>query len=425
MKDLKQLRSDLEKLEMQKSEEQDMMNSARTKMAREAEDALSNEEFDMEEATVKSAAEVIKRLDTEIIETRMAIDTENKRRQEAVKSTGAFERLNSEESAKTLVDSKEFTDAYVKAIKGDTAEYKKFLSTTATDGTTAGAFGVVVPTVVLDAIEKKLNDYGGLLADAEITTIKGLMKIPYEVSRTGAEVHKEGAAAVSEEEITLGERMLDPEFIKKYITWTDKLETMSSVDLINYLTDEFLEEIFIKAESEMIYGAADQNCLEGITKIDPKTGLTTKFFIGEELTWATGFTAQGYLRPGQKQVKVYMNRRTFFQNILTIQDANGNPIYTIEQGQPFYNGLPVVYTDALPAYADAADGDAVMLMGVSGSYAVNAPNGLVPQFIRDDYTLMTSDKSRLLGKLMLAGTVKKLESWVVLCKGTGDVVSFR
>ena len=64
-----------------------------------------------------------------------------------------------------------------------------------------------------------------------------------------------------------------------------------------------------------------------------------------------------------------------------------------------FDGLPVVFTDALPSFASASANAAYMIVGDLKGVTANFPNGDDIKYKFDDTTEMTSDVIRVLGKL--------------------------
>lgn len=334
-----------------------------------------------------------------------------------------------------LVKSKELLNAYAKAMKGDTSEYNemvKTLSTTATDGDAAGAFGTLIPEYVANEVQRKMVHYGALWNHARKIAIKGLYKLSVEVSATGAEIHKEGTAAPSEEEIVLDGRLLDPEHIKKWITWTDEIEIMSGIDLINYLTDEFIEKIMIKVEYEMLYGAADQKGLEGIVTFATSTDAKLNGYVnkietadetGAKISYIDLLKTISKIRGAN--IKWFMRQETFYEAILSISDSNDRPIWASLQNNSESESMAILgrrveFSDAFESLEDAEVGKAVILAQAENAYTINHPDGMTPNFIQDPYSLAEKDQKKLVGKLFSAGTPSKLNGATVLLKGSAE-----
>lgn len=374
---------------------------------------LSQEEFDEKNDTLKTLEKELATKDLEIATKQASYDEQLIARKNAITASHNKKTMEDVEDQR---GSKAFEDAWVKAIKtGDSADFNKFLASN--DGVTAGdSFGATVPTFVAQGIERKLADYGHLLTHANITSIRGILRIPIEVEASGAGVHAEGSAMLDEETITLEQVVVDPVNIKKWISWTDELEAMSSIDLMNYLVNEFVEKIIIKAEKDMLHGADANKGLYGIVTEAKAGSSRVKTIKPEKLDFTLPFQALGEIRSNEP-INFYMNRTTFYSHIATITDLNGNPLYGVDAKQrPTFSGMPVLFTDELPAYDVATEDQAVIVALAKNAYRINAPEGLTPSFILDPYTLAREDKKILVGRMYLGGRLAKHQGAVVITK---------
>ena len=108
-------------------------------------------------------------------------------------------------------NSVEYIDAYAEYLKtGKDEECRALLSENATNGT------VPVPEFVYDTV-KTAWDREGITRRVRKAYINGNLKVGFEISATGAVVHTEGGAAVSEETLVLGVVNMVPKTIKKSI----------------------------------------------------------------------------------------------------------------------------------------------------------------------------------------------------------------
>ena len=67
------------------------------------------------------------------------------------------------------------------------------------------------------------------------TYFRGNMRVPFELSATGAWKHVEGTTGLTEEEITIGIVTLTPANIKKLVRVTDECIAMGGEEFINYI----------------------------------------------------------------------------------------------------------------------------------------------------------------------------------------------
>lgn len=309
-------------------------------------------------------------------------------------------------------DTPEYRSAWVKAIRdNDDRELR---------GLTSYADGVPVPTYVQGRIETAWGDVSRVVELVTKSNFKGIVKVGYESAAGAATEHGEGAAAVTEETLTLGSVILDPTVIKKWISITDLTRAMTPEEFMDYVVDEITYQINLALEGKIVAGTgvsvdSETKGVLGITESD-----LAESVANDTLSWDLFNTARGKIKVkrGSRTV-VLMNEETYFGTVMNLKDSQGRPIYNVisDNGAPTYyiNGLEVIFTDALPAWtATLGDDKAYAIVGDLSGYRLNLPNGNNIQFIHDIYTEMTSDKERILGKLPAAGDVVRKKAFCVI-----------
>lgn len=127
-------------------------------------------------------------------------------------------------------NSADYINAYAEYIKtGEDKECRALL-------TENGSGKVAVPELV-DEIVRTAWERDDITRLVKKTYIKGNLKVGFEVSATGADVHTEGAAAPSEETLVLGITELVPQSIKKWITISDEAMDMTGEEFLFYIYD--------------------------------------------------------------------------------------------------------------------------------------------------------------------------------------------
>ena len=112
-------------------------------------------------------------------------------------------------------NSKEYVNAYAEYIK--TNDDKDLRALITTGGYATGNTPVVeVPDFVYDVV-KTAWERENLLSLVRNISVKGNLKVQFEVSGSAAVEHTEGQSAVSEEELILGVVTLTPISVKKWI----------------------------------------------------------------------------------------------------------------------------------------------------------------------------------------------------------------
>lgn len=418
----------LEKLKVKK--EYDALLAQRDELAKgleeefkkEGKSTLTDEEFTKGAEEVEKLDEAIKSLKEELVNLEKQEAVSIKQRENLVnKSLDSRKSIENDDPRGT----KEYLEAWAKSVREQDGSYfkeaSKSISTTTTDGITAGAFGAVVPTYVAEEIERAMSDFGGLFNWANITTVKGLLQIPVEVFATDAEEHEEGTPAPDEEEITIDQIIVKPKMVKKWITWTDEIAIMSAVDLVAYIKNEFIEKIVMKTEKLMLNGTDETKGIYGIIPAgnDANNPRVVKFNGNGVLGQDTISKMVGKARAGKRPLRWFMHRETFYGNVRTITDTTNRPIYSIDNvtGQPQIEGILVEFDDNMVTYDNATATDVPIILQAQGAYRLNLPNGKVPNFITDPYSMSEEDKTKFTGKLFAGGTPTKIAGTVMLVKG--------
>lgn len=280
-------------------------------------------------------------------------------------------------------NSKEYIDAYAEYIKTGKADECRALLTE-----NVGEAGeIAVPDFVYDIIK---TDWlkSGIMSLVKKLNVKGNMKVQFELSAGDAVIHNEGSGAVSEEELTLGVVTLIPESIKKWISVSDEALDLRGEAFLQYIYDELTYRIALKAEEVLIdkIAALPTSASEDVV-------CAKKVKSGAAL--GTIATALGELSAEAANPVVVMNPSTkaAFKASVYAGQFNADP----------FEGLTVVLTNALPAYANASENDVYAIVGDFGFGALaNFPKGDSIEIKVDDKTAMTSDLVKILGREYVA-----------------------
>jgi HK97 family phage major capsid protein len=82
-----------------------------------------------------------------------------------------------------------------------------------------------------------------------------------------------------------------------------------------------------------------------------------------------------------------------------------------------FGGYPVVFSEALPSFEDAAASQPYIVCGDFSGYMLNFPEGRNRvQLIRDPFTLMHSNQVRYLSEIYAAGNITVPKSFVKITK---------
>ena len=283
-----------------------------------------------------------------------------------------------------LRNSQSYIDAYAKYIKtGKDKEIRALLTANATvlEGTTQ----IPVPEFVYDTVKTAWED-SELLRYVRKLYVKGNLKVGFEVSSSGAEVHPEGGDPIQEEELQIGVVELVPEMVKKYVMLSDELEAMASRDFLMYVYDELTHQIALKLETEIINAITNQ-----------PVGVTVPEVVnyGTNPKPETIAMSLSKLCAEAKNPVAIMNRGTWGEFKKAQYEAN-YPIDVFEK-------LTVIFSDALKSFADASVNDPYLIVGdFENGFLMNYPEGDEIRIKRDDITLATQDLVRYVGRVYCA-----------------------
>lgn len=285
-------------------------------------------------------------------------------------------------------NTKEYINAYAEYIKSNDDKELKSLITT-NGYATGNSATIEVPDMVYDIV-KTAWEREDLLAKVRRLSVKGNLKVQFEVSGDAAVKHMEGYGEVSEESLVLGVVSLTPVSFKKWISISDEALDLRGEEFLNYIYDEITYRIAKKIADELVgivaalptslsangSGVYDKVSANKITKA-PGVGVIAE--------------AIANLSDETRDITVVMNKLTY----AAFKEAQYAANYSVD---PF-EGATVVFNNTLPAYSSASANDVYAIVGDFNHGAlINTPNGDGIELKFDDTTLMTSDLVRILGR---------------------------
>lgn len=276
--------------------------------------------------------------------------------------------------------SKEYVDAYARyLISENDAEVRALLTETVS--------GSVPVPVLVDDIIRTAWENSDILSRVKKTNIKGNLKVAFELSADGAYVHTEGTTAPTEESLTLGIVTMIPRNIKKWIHISDEAIAMGGESLVRYIYDELTYQIIKKLTALVIGDIASAN-----TSADADEASAAKVTLAPALT--TIATAFANLSDEATNNVIIMNKLTY-ANFVAAQAA-GNFAF-----DPF-NGLPVLFSSALPAYDTASTNAVYAIVGDLSGVQVNYPEGEGIVLKYDDVSEAEKDMVKIVGRQYVA-----------------------
>lgn len=345
-------------------------------------------EIDTEGADL-DALETECRAINEELERRKAVEAQKKELREAV-AEGEGEKIKefTEEREKQMTieeirSSKEYLDAWAEGIKtGRYDECRKLLTANAENpGQTDGV--VPVPTFVEGRIQG-MFERNEVLARVRRTFFRGNLKVGFEVSSTGAVVHGEGDGAIDDEQLLIGTVEIIAAMLKKTILISDELLDMHGEEFLDYIFDEFENKIETLLAGEIVDAIVNAPAASTASAVGVPA-VTADTIALDIVAQALANITEG------SNYCIVMNRGTYAA-FRAAQLAAG---YAVD---PF-EGLPIVYTSALPSIGDAAATKTWLIVGDLSAITVNFPAGDQVKFIYDPYTNAPSDLVRVTGRL--------------------------
>lgn len=335
-------------------------------------------------------AEKLEALNAELeaIETRKGeIEMENRKANMKAVAEGAGQVIvaapeKEERTLQSVISSDEYVDAFAEYIKTGKDKECRALLTDLVDG------GSVPTPTIIDNFINTAWERANLVSRVRRTNIKGTAKYPFEYSATGASVHKEGAAAPDEEQLVLGAVSVEPEMLKKWITVSDEVLALKGQAFLDYVYDEIEERILELADAKIVAA------IKAAPEAASKTAAGVRV-ISHDLDASVIFAAQAELVAAARNVVAIMNKKTYFNTIMSLTDTTGRPIYNVvaDNGRPTYfiNGVEVIFDNTL-------DEDEMIVGDLSG-VILNLPDGQLVSFVTDPYSLAEKDLVKIVGKM--------------------------
>ena len=331
--------------------------------------------------TAEADADQLEALNAELdaIEERkkaLKIEVEERKKAAEAVAAGAGKEVRKGKEVETMTNKEirntpEYIEAFAKYIKtGKDAECRALLTEDATDGV------VPVPELVESRVRQAWEN-DKIFSRVSKTFVRGNLKVGFEISATDAVVHEEGTDAPAEEELVLGIVNMVPEYIKKWISVSDKVLAMGAEEFLAYIYDELTYKIIKKAADHVVTAitsapASSTSSAVGVAQIESEVDAAAIIDAIAELG-------------DEAQDNVFIASGS---TIAAVKKAALTANYALD---PF-QGLEVIQKDGVTG---AIVGD---LSGVQA----NLPEGDSVRFIFDEYSLAEADLVKIVGKLLAA-----------------------
>lgn len=302
------------------------------------------------------------------------------------------ETHKAETTAKTLDEirsSKEYVDAFARYLtskNGDDKELRALL------GMNAPANGQVPVPSLVDPIIKTAWENDQILSRVNKTGFKGNLLSAFERAADPAYEHLEGTTAITEEDLTLGVVELKPKMIKKFIRVSDEVIATGGEALVSYVYRELTYRVLKLLKEKCIADIAGASTSHSASAVGiPKIAGAPDLAIVVE--------AEAELSDEAENVVVIINRKS--SAAFNAARVAGN--FAVDP----YDGLPVLYTSALPAYSSASDNAVWMIVGDLNGEHVNYPEGEGVITKYDDISEAEADMVKIHGRQYAAHGVDK------------------
>ena len=348
---------------------------------------LSEIKTEIDNADAEKLDELNKEL--EALETRkgeIAMEARKNDMKAVAEGAGTVIAKAPEKEERTL-ESVKGSDAYLEAFANyiKTGEDKecRALLTDLVDG------GSVPTPTIIDNFINTAWERANLISRVRRTNIKGTAKYPFEYSAEGAYVHEEGANAPKEEALVLGTVSVEPAMLKKWITVSDEVLALKGQAFLDYIYDEIEFRILALADAQIV----------AAIKAAPAAATTSAAGVRALSVAAfdafTIFNAQAELVAAASNPVAIMNKKTYFNTFMSLEDTTERPIYNVvtENGRPSYyiNGIEVIFDNTL-------DEDEIIVGDLEG-IILNLPDGQDVSFVTDPYSLAEKDLVKIVGKM--------------------------
>lgn len=295
-----------------------------------------------------------------------------------------------------LRNSPRYIKTFAEYIKSGDDEEIRALLTENTSGT------IPVPELVYDVV-KTAWTRDGIMNLVRKSYLKGNLKVGYEISSDGAVIHTEGADPINEEQLVLGVVNLVPSNIKKYIAISDEVYDLAPTEFLTYIYSELTYQIAKKCGEELVTRIVSLSTQSNVPVVDN---------IESSITASTVAMALSKLCSEAENPVIVMNKASWGQ----FKKAQYENKFRVD----VFEGLPVVFNNALKPFDSANTGETYAIVGdfENGALA-NYPDGEEIILKTDDISLAQQDLIKIIGRQYVAVDVVAPKHFAVVNKGNG------
>lgn len=313
-----------------------------------------------------------------------------------------LEARKMEFNVENVLEAKEYRSGFLKRLQGtELNDVEKRALTTATN-----SVGAVIPQVTQNRILEVVKQYAPLLAEVEVLQVPGGVSIPVEGVVADAAKHVEGATITASGDTITYVDLFGYE-ITKLLTISKSVTKMSVDAFESWLTNN-LGKSLAKQITGLIINGSGTGEATGIDSITFDADNSVEVALASNLT-AKNVTDLISLLPGgyDAGAKFLMSKKTLFQDFAPLQDNSKNKLVTLENGQHYIQGYPVLLDDRITLHE-------AFLGNFSEGYKANMPEKVN---VTSAFDLKTNSFDYL-GAAMFDGKVAIPEAFVKLVKAT-------
>lgn len=239
------------------------------------------------------------------------------------------------------VDSEEYRAAYLKNLQGkELNDTEKRAMTTA-----ANSVGAVIPTITMNKIIEKLEQYGVVLPLVTTLNIPSNVTIPVEDVTNDCSWVSEGTSSTDSND-KIGSIKLSANELIKTIEITAHVEAMSIDAFESFIVAQLSKKAKKAIDNAIINGNGNNTATGILTTVDAIESSSTSYGYDDIMDILAN------LKSGYKQGAVFMmSTTTLYGQIAKIKDDKKAPIFKMETDGRFegkLSGYPVVVYDNVP-----------------------------------------------------------------------------
>lgn len=235
----------------------------------------------------------------------------------------------------TLVMTREYHDAYWANIMHRATQDQLNMLTTAS--TSAGA---AVPQITIDRIEEVLTKMAGVISQADIMNVPGLVSVPYESTMNDAALHTE-LNAISDAGDVVSALPMPTYELTKLLSLSGNLEETSIASFEDWVESNLYRSILYRADKYAILGTGSSQPA-GLASLTFTAG-TNGVALSADLAYDDLATAVGLLPSYYDNSAVWMmSKKTYWTTVrgLALGDTKDSVV-----NDRMLLGYPVVFDD--------------------------------------------------------------------------------